>query len=231
MALGVDLGGTKFDVALVDEDGRVLARRREPTGPHSPPPVILDGVAASIHGLCQEAGVSDCTVGVGIAGQVDGSTGEVVDVEPRALKVMRRWTIKPCDEPSGLAIDVAHERLFSVCDDVMTISDARAGRLLTTVRIGAGPDGAAYDPALGLAFSSNGAGTVTVVHPTGAMSYGVLQTVPTQRSARTIALDPRRHRLYLSAAEFGAAPPAAPGQRPQRPPLVPGSCTVLVVER
>ena len=159
------------------------------------------------------------------------STGEVVEVEPRALKVMRRWTIKPCDEPSGLAIDVAHERLFSVCDDVMTISDARAGRLLTTVRIGAGPDGAAYDPALGLAFSSNGEGTVTVVHQTGATSYGVLQTVPTQRSARTIALDPRRHRLYLSAAEFGAAPPAAPGQRPQRPPLVPGSFTVLVVER
>ncbi len=162
------------------------------------------------------------------------STGEVAEVDPRALKVLRRWSIKPCDGPSGLAIDVAHERLFSVCDGVMAISDARAGRLLTTVPIGQGPDGAAYDPALGLAFSSNGEGTVTVVHQTGAASYAVLATVPTQRSARTITLDARSHRLYLSTAEFqptAPAAPAAPGQRPQRPPMVPGSFTVLVVER
>lgn len=162
------------------------------------------------------------------------STGEVAEVDPRALKVTRRWSIKPCDGPSGIAMDVAHERLFSVCDGVMAISDARAGRLVTTVPIGDGPDGVAFDPTLGFAFSSNGVGTVSVVRQTvanGTISYAVAETVPTQRSARTIALDPRKHRLYLSTAEFEAAAPVAPGQRPQRPPMVPGSFTVLVVER
>ena len=158
--------------------------------------------------------------------------GEVVELDPKALRVLRRWPIAPCSEPSGLAIDVAHGRLFSVCDGVMAISDARAGKLLTTVPIGSRPDGAAFDPGLGLAFSSNGGdGTVTVVRANGAAGYAVAATVPTQRGARTIALDPRSHRLYLSTAEFGP-PPAATAEQPRpRPSVVPGSFTVLVVER
>lgn len=160
------------------------------------------------------------------------SKGEVAEVDPRALRVLRRWSIAPCTEPSGLAMDVAHARLFSVCDKVMAISDARAGRLLTTVPIGSGPDGAAFDPALGLAFSSNGRdGTITVVRQNGRAGYAVAATIPTQRSARTIALDPRTHRLYLSAAELEPAPaPTAAEPRP-RPRMVPNSFTVLVVER
>ncbi len=158
--------------------------------------------------------------------------GEVAEVDARALRVLRRWSIAPCSEPSGLAMDLAHGRLFSVCDKVMAISDARAGKLLTTVPIGSRPDGVAYDPALDLAFAPGGGdGTLTVVRAAGAAGYAVAATVPTQPSARTLALDPRTHRVYLSAAQFGPAPaPTAEQPRP-RPTVVPGSFTVLVVER
>ena len=158
--------------------------------------------------------------------------GEVVELDARALRVLRRWPIAPCTEPSGIALDVAHGRIFSVCDKVMAVSDAAAGKLLTTVPIGSGPDGAAYDPALGLAFSPNGRdGTLTVVRAEGRAGYAVAATVPTQLSARTIALDPRTHRVYLSAAELGPTPAATAEQPRPRPTVVPGSFTVLVVER
>src|SRR5438067_3168402 len=129
---------------------------------------------------------------------------EVVELDPRALRVVRRWSIAPCDEPSGLAIDVAHARLFSVCGNAkMAVSDAVAGKLVTTVPIGSGVDAAAYDPALGLAFASNGEGTLTVVHQDTPDRYRVVQTVHTMSGARTMGLDPRTHRVYPVAAKLG----------------------------
>jgi DNA-binding beta-propeller fold protein YncE len=104
--------------------------------------------------------------------------------------------------------------------------------VLTTVPIGDGPDGVAFDPTRREVISSNGAdGTMTVVREAGPASYAVAQTVPTQRGARTIALDPTTHRLYTASAEF-TPPPAPTLERPKpRPGIVPGTFTVLVIER
>src|SRR5262249_30580271 len=123
-------------------------------------------------------------------------------------------------------------RLFSACDNkTMAISDADGHRVLRTVPIGEGVDGAAFDPGRGLAFSSNGEGTITVVREVSRDSFVVSQTVSTQRGARTIAVDPRTHRLFLPTAEFGP-PPAATADNPRpRPTIVPGSFVVLVVQR
>jgi YVTN family beta-propeller protein len=152
---------------------------------------------------------------------------EVVEIDARAQKVVRRWPIAPCESPTGLAIDVEHHRLFSGCRNrTMAISDAVAGKLITTVPIGAGVDGNAYDAATSLAFASNGDGTLTVVRQDGSGKFVVAQTVVTAPSARTMALDPVTHRIYTVAAKFGPLPA---GQR--RPPVLPGTFELLVLSR
>jgi DNA-binding beta-propeller fold protein YncE len=154
------------------------------------------------------------------------STSQIAEIDARNLKVLRKWSIAPCEGPSGLAIDRAHHRLFSVCDKVMAVSDAQAGKVVATVAIGDGPDAARFDPATGNAFSSNGRdGTVTVVHEDAPNRYHVVQTVQTMRGSRTMELNPRTHQLYLAGAKFGAA---ADGAR--RPPMVPGSFSVMVLD-
>ena len=159
--------------------------------------------------------------------------GEVVEVDPVAMKVTRRWSIAPCEEPSGLAMDVAHRRLFSVCGNkTMAVSDAASGKLITTLPIGAGVDGAAFDPVSGNAFASNGEGTVTVVHEDSPDKFRVVSTVPTMTGARTIAADPKTHRVYTVGARFGPMPAAAAGSTGRRrPPMIPGSFTLLVLDQ
>jgi len=157
---------------------------------------------------------------------------EIVALDTKDLQVKSRWPLKPCEEPSGLAFDTGHGRLFAVCGNkLMAVVDAASGRLVTTLPIGGGVDAAAYDPDLGLVFASNGEGTMTVVHEDSPDSFRVVESVPTQVGARTLALDPKTHRLFLSAARFGPRPaPTAEVPRP-RPSLVPGSFVVLVVGR
>ncbi len=160
------------------------------------------------------------------------SKSEIAEVDPRALTVLRRWSIMPCEGPSGIAIDVAHRRLFSVCDKVMAVSDLAAGKVLTTVPIGNGPDGAGFDAATGRAFSSNGEGTLSVVTlEKGARgTFTVVQTLPTERGARTMTVDPTTHVVYTATAEFGP-PPAPTADRPRpRPTIVPGTFHVIVIE-
>jgi YVTN family beta-propeller protein len=150
---------------------------------------------------------------------------EIAAVDTRGLTVTSRWSIKPCTEPSGLAIDREHRRLFSVCDDVMAISDPDAGKVVATAKIGGGPDATAFDAERGLVFASNGEdGTITVVRAGGAGGYAVAQTVTTQRGARTMTLDPTTHVLYTVTADFA---PAAAGTRPT---MQPDSFTLLVIE-
>lgn len=158
--------------------------------------------------------------------------GEIVAIDAKQMKVLAHWPIAPCEEPSGLAFDAAHRRLFSACGNkLMAVVDADTGKIVTTLPIGTGTDGAAFDPETQNAFSSNGEGTVTVVHESAPDRFEVAQTVKTQRSARTITLDPKTHSLLLPAAEFGPAPaPTAEQPRP-RPPIVPGSFSLLVVSR
>jgi DNA-binding beta-propeller fold protein YncE len=158
---------------------------------------------------------------------------EVLALDPVGLKVKGRWALAPCEEPTGLAMDRAHRRLFAACaNKLMAVMDADSGKVVTTLPIGQGPDGAAFDADRQLAFSPNGRdGTVTVIHEIAPDKFEVVQTVATSKSARTLDLDPKSHKLYLLAAQFGPPPsPTAEQPRP-RPPMVPGTFEVLVVGR
>jgi DNA-binding beta-propeller fold protein YncE len=157
---------------------------------------------------------------------------EVVAFDARTLKVEGRWPLAPCEEPSGLAIDCAHRRLFAGChNEVMAVMDAESGHVLTTLPIGRGVDGAAFDPETGLAFTSNGEGTLTVVREDSPEKFTLLGNVPTKRGARTMALDEATHRIYLSTAQFGP-PPSPTAEHPHpRPSILPGTFEVLIVQR
>jgi DNA-binding beta-propeller fold protein YncE len=157
---------------------------------------------------------------------------ELVEFDARTLAVKARWPLAPCEEPSGLAIDPATRRLFSVCgNSMMAVVDADSGRVITTLPTGKGTDAAAFDPATRLAFASNGEGTLTVVHEESADKLTVLGNVATKRGARTMALDETTHTIYLPTAQFGPPPSPTPEHPRPRPSIVPGTFELLVVER
>lgn len=156
----------------------------------------------------------------------------IVEFDSRRLAVEKNWPIAPAEEPSGLAFDRSHHRLFSVgSNKLMAVVNADTGKVLTTVPIGGGVDAAAFDPETGLIFSSNGDGTLTVVHEDSPDKYSVVENVTTQRGARTMTLDPKTHRVYLVSAEFGPPPAPTPERPHPRPSIVPGTFTLLVVGR
>jgi DNA-binding beta-propeller fold protein YncE len=177
-----------------------------------------------------EAGVAD---GKGHIFVNIEDASEIVQFNATKLSIENRWKIAPCDGPSGLAMDQKSRRLFSVCGNkMMVITNADTGQVIANVPIGAGADGAAFDPETGFALSTNGGdGTLTVVHEDSPDKYSVVENVPTLRRARTIALDNRTHSVYTVTAEFGQAPAPTTEQPRPRPPMVPGSFTLLVVSR
>ena len=157
-------------------------------------------------------------------------TSQLVHIDAKSHKVLATWALAPCEEPSGLAIDRKNGRLFSVCDGkVMAVVDPTSGKVVATPAIGNGPDAAAFDEKNVLAFSSNGEGTLTVVHQDSPDSYSVLQNVATKQGARTMALDPDTGKVYVVTADFGPRPAATPENPRPRPSLVPGSFVVMVV--
>ena len=158
-------------------------------------------------------------------------TSEIARIDAKTNVVSARWKLAPCEEPSGLAIDRKHHRLFTVCgNEMMAVVDATNGKLVTTVPTGKGTDAAAFDDEKQLAFASNGqSATLTVVHEASPDKYVVVDNVATQRSARTMGLDTKTHHIFLPAAQFGEAPaPTEKNPRP-RPPVVPGSFELLEV--
>ena len=156
---------------------------------------------------------------------------EIVRLDAKTKTTTATWPLAGCESPSGQAIDVAGGRLFSVCDGKkMAVTDANTGKSLATPAIGDGPDAAGYSAKFHLAYSSNGEGTLSVVD-TAAKGYPTIETLPTQKSARTMIYDAASDRIYTVAAEFGPKPaPTAENPRP-RAAVVPGSFTVLVVGR
>lgn len=155
---------------------------------------------------------------------------EIVRLDAHERKLTATWPIG-CDSPSGLAFDVNGHRLFSVCDGKkMAITDSNDGKQLGTATIGEGPDAAAYDPKQNLAFASCGEGVLAVVDA-GKSGYPTVETLPTQRGARTMAYDAANDRIFLVTAEIGPRPePSAQNPHP-RPAIVPNSFTMLVVGR
>jgi DNA-binding beta-propeller fold protein YncE len=159
-------------------------------------------------------------------------TSEIVKFDANKLAVESRWKIAPGEEPSGLAMDRKHRRLFSVCSNkMMVVVNADNGQVITTLPTGAGTDAAGFDPETEYAFASNGEGTLTVVHEDSPDKFSVVENVPTQARARTMTLDAKTHQVYLVSADFGQAPaPTAQQPRP-RPPMVPGSFALLIMSR
>ncbi|MGY3264596.1 YncE family protein [Lysobacter sp. HA35] len=237
---------------VTEFDLKTLATIRTiPVAGHSPDAVLYDDATARLfvfNARSNNASVIDAVAGREVATisfvgnpelpASDGmghvfvnieSRGELVDIDARSAKVLQTWTLAGCEEPTGLALDTAHARLFSACaNGVMAVTDARDGHAIARVPIGEGPDGLAFDAARGDVLVPNGrSGTLTVVHETTPDRFDIAQTLPTQVSARTIVLDAKTHRAYLPAAQFGPKP--ADADEDARPPMIDGSFEILAV--
>ena len=157
---------------------------------------------------------------------------EVVRIDASKLSIEARWPLAPCERPTGISMDVQRRRLFVGCANrLMAIVDADQGRVIATLPIGGGCDATAFDPRVDMAFSSNGDGTLTVVREDGPDRFVVVENVATKTGARTMALDSQRQRIYLVTAAFGPRPSATANQPSPRPPILPGSFTLLVLTR
>jgi DNA-binding beta-propeller fold protein YncE len=154
-------------------------------------------------------------------------TSELHHLDAQSLKELHRWPLAPCKSPSGLAMDLATHRLFSVCDEkVMSVVNADTGKVVATPAICDGPDAAAFDPSTSYAFASCGDGNLTVIHEDSPDKFTVVENVSTKKSARTMGLDLKTHNIFLPAADFD---PPAPGER--RGKMKPGSFVIVVVGR
>lgn len=193
----------------------------------------IDAATGAIVGTVQLGGKPE-------AGQADGgivyvnveSKNEIASFDARTLTRTGRIPLPGCDEPTGMAIDRMHRRLYVGCggNKTLAIVDYAARKVMTTIAVGAGVDANEFDAATGLGFASAGDGTLSVVHEDSDGHFTV-ETVATVRGARTMALDARTHKLYLSSARYGATPaPTAEHPRP-RPPIEPGTFTILVMDR
>jgi DNA-binding beta-propeller fold protein YncE len=158
---------------------------------------------------------------------------EIAVIDAKTLAVKAHWPLKPCEEPSGMAIDRKHHRLLSGCDNKMAaVVDTGSGKVVATVPIGEGVDANAFDPGTDLGFSSNGKdGTLTVIREEGPDRFAVAESVPTRKGARTMALDEKTHTVYLVTAQFGPAPAPTTEQPRPRPTILPDTFTILVVSR
>ncbi|MVN21422.1 YncE family protein [Mucilaginibacter arboris] len=148
----------------------------------------------------------------------DKNSMDVIDA--KTMKVLKNFSLNPCGGPTGLALDAQNKRLFTVCRENkgLSVVDETSGKVIATVPIGAGVDAVAYDPATKLIFASNGDGTTTIIKQKTADDYVVVQTLKTQVRAKTLALDTKTHKIYLSVADMVAGTRNA----------VPGTFKVLV---
>jgi DNA-binding beta-propeller fold protein YncE len=155
------------------------------------------------------------------------STSEIVEIDSYTMKITDRWPLAPGEHPSGLAIDAEHHILFSGCHNkMMVIMDANTGKVIATEPIGQGVDATRFDPGTGYAFSSNGDGTLTVIHEDSPTQFSVVENVQTERGARTMALDPTTHEVFLVTAQVTRIENPPPHTRPYK--MVPGTFHVLV---
>jgi DNA-binding beta-propeller fold protein YncE len=157
------------------------------------------------------------------------STSEVLEIDSAKLVVTKRFPLAPGVKPSGLAIDAAHHLVFSGCSNkIMTVLDVTKGKVIASVPIGRWVDANGFDPGTGLAFSSNGEGTLSVARETAPGKFEV-EKVKTEDNAQTMAIDLKTHKVYLPTARFEPAPSAAPGKPEEPDIMVKGSFMIVVV--
>jgi DNA-binding beta-propeller fold protein YncE len=153
----------------------------------------------------------------------------LVKFDAKTLKIESTWPLAPCQSPSGLAIDAANEILIVGCrNKLMAFVDGNSGKVLGTVPIGQGVDANRFDPVTGYAFASCGDGTVTIAHEDSPTKFSVVDTIQTQRGARTMAIDYATHVVYLVSADFGPAPAATADNPRPRPAIIPDTFTLLI---
>ena len=190
----------------------------------------IDAVTGNVLATIPLGGKPESTVsdGSGHVYVVLEDKSQLQQIDAKNLVVTATWPLAPCESPAGLAIDRAHRRLFAGCHNkMMAVVDADFGKVVATAPIGLGVDAAQFDPGTGFAFSSNGSGTLSVIHEDSADKYTAVEDVPTQTGARTMALDTKTHQVFLVTAQF--APPAATPENPRpRGGMVPDSFVVLV---
>jgi YVTN family beta-propeller protein len=151
---------------------------------------------------------------------------EIVAIDIKNRKVLNHWSLKPAEGPTGLVYDKSTKRLFAGCDKMLAVVNAETGAVVTTLPIGDGCDGAAFDAKNKIVFTSNGEGTITAVKVNNADNFSVLGNYTTKRGARTITINANTGTLYLPTAEFD---PTKTGQN-GRPMMIPGTFQVLVVQ-
>ena len=156
--------------------------------------------------------------------------GEVAAINTRTLRIERRWSVAPASKPCAIAFDKMHNRLFVGCrSKVMLAMDATSGKALATLPIGDHVDGACFDSSMGLVFFSNGEGTITVIEADEGDTYEIVQTIVTQKGAKTSALNQQTHCLYLPTAEYKQAPAPMAEKPKAKAPVKPNSFAVLEV--
>ncbi len=154
---------------------------------------------------------------------------EIAVIDTGKHEVVTRWPIAPGEEASGLALDVVHHRLFTTCHNkMMEMIDAENGKVVGSVPIGNGVDGCVFDDVTQLSFASCGEGVTVIAHEDAPDKISAVQSIATERGARTIALDPKTHRIFLPTAKFQPAPSPSPGSSPTRPAIVPDTLKLLV---
>jgi YVTN family beta-propeller protein len=157
---------------------------------------------------------------------------QLQQIDSKNLAVTATWPLAPCESPAGLAIDREHRRLFVGCHNkVMAVVDADSGKVIASPPIGVGVDADQFDPGTGFAFSSNGSGTLSVIHEDSPGSFTAVEDVPTQTGARTMALDTKTHQVFLVTAQFAPPPAPTPDNPRPRGGMVPDSFVVLVFGR
>ena len=243
---GRDSSVTVFDLATLEIRARVQLSERNPDA------IVYDAASGRVFVFnagsgsvtCLDAGTNAIVATLALGGNpefavVDGEGGlfvnienrsEVVRLDTRKLQVVSRWPLAPGEEPTGIALDRAHHRVFAACANrTLVMLDGATGKVLATAAIGERVDGAAFDPKSGSVLTSNGEGTLSVYREVDPPALRLVEHATTERGARTLALDETSGRVYLPTANFGPAPEPTPDHPRPRAPILPGTFRVLVM--
>lgn len=221
--------GTKPDGIVYDP----LTRRAFTFNAGSSDSTVIDVASGTVDGTIALGGKPEFAVADGHGHIYDNieDKSEIAEIDAKTMTVVNRWSLAPCTEPSGIAYDRAHHRLFAACDnEMMAAMDSHTGKVVATVPSGKRSDGAGFDPVTGLVFIPNGEGKLTVIHEDTPDKYTLVENVPTQLGARTMDLDTSSHRVFTATADLTPSPATADNPHPH-PTITPGTFRLLVYAR
>jgi len=214
--------GTRPDGSVYDP----VSRRVFTFNAGSKDATAIDVASATVDGTVPLGGKPEFAIADGQGHIYDNieDTSEIVKIDAKTMEVVKRWPLAPCTEPSGLAFDRAHQRLFAACgNEMMAAVDARTGKVVATMPTGKGSDGAAFDPKTGDILIPNGEGKLTVIHEDTPDKYRLVENAVTQFGARNIEIDPATHRVFMVTADLTPDPGKHPPYK-----MAPGSFRLLV---